>query len=917
MIALSELLGRLKGVQDKGGGQYMARCPVHDDKRASLALRMGNKGIVLNCRAGCPVEAVAEALGVSMRDLMADSPSRQHSDAPAGMVVHTLSERKKPEKPEKPVTPTTPLKVGDVFRGSKVTAEYVYQASDGTDLVRVYRTESKEFPQMHKAADGWHWGGGSHKGLLYRLPEVVAAVKGGRPVYVAEGEKDVETLRALDFCATTNKGGASVWPERCDELKDAVVYVLPDNDAPGQAHAVQIGHALRSVAAEVRTVDLRALWPQLPEHGDVSDVVAALGQAEVKARLPELAARSEVLSRKEAAKLYEPYYADIAGCVLHEGGIHALTAHGGMARLSNFVALPVEELSRDDGCTEPERFVRIKGWAQDGRRLRTLTVPIERFVGMGWALAGWGLTANISPRNGAEKQLRSFIQEAGSRAAVTRTVYTHTGWREIGGKPVFLHGGGAIGAENIGVELEYGFSRYDLSGMDADAYPHLSAEDRLLTGILRTQQCIELADKRITAPLIGFLFLTPLRHFLETENRRPSFVPFVRGRTGTGKSSLVALLLNHFGKRFSFEAAPPASFADSANGISRKLFVLKDMPLLVDDYHPESDQRKKREMDSVAQTISRMIGDGATRSRMNADTSAREDKPARGLCIETGEDLPQVEESGIGRLFVIDVRRGDIDLYGKEMMDMWSDAWRGVLSETMRGYIEYLLTRYEGLGRALVARHETLHREAVQRLSDVHKRMPTAAAYLMLGLDTMLDFFIAAGAMPAVEKPGLMDEFWAAVCENSAAQARDMLSDTPSAVFVDTLRELLGSGKATVKELVGNVSEQGLPQGMIGYRDSRYYYLLPSVAFGAVQRACMEQGNAFPLGKNMLMRTLREEGKLTPGPNGRSVRQLNRNGVHGWMLWMPRYLLDGGKPPPMEETAVQLEMDPFEGRVEP
>ena len=47
MIELRELLSRLQGVEEKGGGQFMARCPCHDDKRASLAVRMGEKGIVL------------------------------------------------------------------------------------------------------------------------------------------------------------------------------------------------------------------------------------------------------------------------------------------------------------------------------------------------------------------------------------------------------------------------------------------------------------------------------------------------------------------------------------------------------------------------------------------------------------------------------------------------------------------------------------------------------------------------------------------------------------------------------------------------------------------------------------------------------------------------------------------------------
>jgi hypothetical protein len=44
-------------------GQYYARCPAHDDRRASLGIRPGDKlDVVWNCQAGCSVEDVRAAL---------------------------------------------------------------------------------------------------------------------------------------------------------------------------------------------------------------------------------------------------------------------------------------------------------------------------------------------------------------------------------------------------------------------------------------------------------------------------------------------------------------------------------------------------------------------------------------------------------------------------------------------------------------------------------------------------------------------------------------------------------------------------------------------------------------------------------------------------------------------------------------
>ena len=47
--------------------------------------------------------------------------------------------------------------------------------------------------------------------VLYRLPDVAAAVRQGRVVFVVEGEKDADALARLGLAATTNVGGAGKW----------------------------------------------------------------------------------------------------------------------------------------------------------------------------------------------------------------------------------------------------------------------------------------------------------------------------------------------------------------------------------------------------------------------------------------------------------------------------------------------------------------------------------------------------------------------------------------------------------------------------------------------------------------------------------------------------------------------------------
>jgi len=63
------LLGRLEGVRRAGPSSWMARCPAHPDRNPSLSVSVKEGKLLLHCFAGCPAEAVLNAVGLSWRDL--------------------------------------------------------------------------------------------------------------------------------------------------------------------------------------------------------------------------------------------------------------------------------------------------------------------------------------------------------------------------------------------------------------------------------------------------------------------------------------------------------------------------------------------------------------------------------------------------------------------------------------------------------------------------------------------------------------------------------------------------------------------------------------------------------------------------------------------------------------------------------
>lgn len=950
-MELQALLSMLEGVQNKGGGQYMARCPCHDDRKASLAVKMGDDKIILQCLAGCAYEDILARLGISWKDLMRPEAleameqqrrgqGKRRSPAPAAKAEPRQAAAK--PKRDRREADVSRLATGKPYRrkvkmadGNEQWAEetitdcYVYDDDDGREVMRVYRTDGKSFPTIYADEGKWWWGDGGHTHMLYRLPELMRAIRARKPICLVEGEKDVETLRAMGFAATTGKGGAGKWSdEQTEALRGAQVYIIPDLDEPGWKHARLVARALRDAAAEVRIINLaRQREAEIPPKGDVSDLAKALGRAGARRVLSQLIEASPVLSRVVSDEDYADWFEGIPGCAVRSACICTVTADGSLKQLSNFVALPVEQVLVDDGSGAPRYQLTIEGWSATGSRLPTLTVPVNEFDGMRWPLARWGLCANVADGNGVLAKLRRIIQEAGLRAAVHRTLYCHTGWRKIDGKLCFLHGGGAIGAEDVQVKLDFGLERYCLDGIRSGPYAGMPRAEVLPICQGATLRVMHAPGLRVGAPVMGFLFLAPLRYFLEMRGHRPSFVPYLVGTTGTGKTTYLSLALNHFGYDFSFEGMQPATFDDSPAAMAQKLYELKDLPLFVDDYKREADPQRQKARKSLEEIIIRMIADGMRRSRMTGEMDAQHDRFARGVCIQTGEELPDVTISSVARLYVIELETGDIPVPHagmsagqaarlREMEELWQMARDGVLNETMRGYIEYLQGISGELPELLDKRLSELRQEVVTRTEGEHARMLSAVSYLMLGVSMLLDYLVAPGSMMEGDegfRASMMDKCWDAMVGNNVRQAAEMRGEKPTAVFLTTLRELLASGRNTV-ETLGHVSAI-VPRDVLGYRDEDYYYLIPGECYGAVQKSLAQQGTALATGKNTLINQLREEKKLICRDGKSALQQIKRGGIHGRFLVMPRWVLEDTDPVYKTEQGTFLQVEdagPFE-----
>jgi putative DNA primase/helicase len=122
------------------------------------------------------------------------------------------------------------------------------------------------------------WSKGEGEWLPYRMEEAIAYAK-GKWLLAVEGEECVETARSLGLAAITWQG--SSWGEEAiashlQQLKDAGllgIVKFRDNDEAGEEKANKLHSVGQKNDLPVVILEPIALWPSMPEKGDIVDWV--------------------------------------------------------------------------------------------------------------------------------------------------------------------------------------------------------------------------------------------------------------------------------------------------------------------------------------------------------------------------------------------------------------------------------------------------------------------------------------------------------------------------------------------------------------------------------------------------------------------------------------------------------------------
>ena len=275
-MKFEEFIKCFDGVKRLNANSVKAICPCHNDKEPSLGISAKGGKILINCLAGCNYRDILAEVGLKDSDLFSD------------------------EKPRSTWRDNLESNIG-----KPIEAVYDYKDATGKYLYSKIRFVGKfiKCAVVDHKADRYKLEKPEGIYALYNLPAALKAIKKGVPVYITEGEKDVDTLKKLHFTAVT-AGGVNNWrSEFAHYFTGARVVILPDNDVPGLDLKDKIIADLKPFAHSIKWV-----VTSKAEHGDVTDYLEKEGHSkeDLKKLIDEVSAVAapwiQITERKDGSK---------------------------------------------------------------------------------------------------------------------------------------------------------------------------------------------------------------------------------------------------------------------------------------------------------------------------------------------------------------------------------------------------------------------------------------------------------------------------------------------------------------------------------------------------------------------------------------------------------------------------------------
>lgn len=554
--------------------------------------------------------------------------------------------------------------------------------------------------------------------------------------------------------------------------------------------------------------------------------------------------------------------AEQAGPFEARGG--AVFDNGGRSpvQLANFDARILVEEIHDDGCGEPVRIYVIAGITEAGEILSEARVPASEFASMGWVAKSYGADAVLmGPPGGRERLRQAILLLSANKRKVT--VYAHTGWRELDGRWVYLHGGGAIGSTgplaDIEVRLPDALARYEL--------PAPPKGEALAAAIRSSLRILDLARDPLTFPNYGLMLRSALGE--------ADFAGHIVGESGAGKSEFASLIQQHFGPTMDRQHLP-ASWTGTANSIEVYASLAGDAILVVDDFVKEGGNGQA---DRQAERVFRAQGNRTGRSRMGSNGVLNAGYAPNGIILSTGEDFPR----GFSlRSRVVITELGKDKATGLKwdfLTACQTQAKEGAYAAAFSGYVRWLAGHHDEMHQGFATRVSRVRTELAT--DSGFRRTNSNAAGIIAAWDVFLEFAQEDGGLTADEAAAFRDRARAAMAHLAREQAAILHDQDPVEFFMSMIGTAVVGGHAHFSTLTGGCPVKALGGATawgwtlevdsgnarshgnrIGFIDGQDVYLHQAAAFAAARAEANRMGRELAIEPVTLWKRMNERGLI-------------------------------------------------------
>lgn len=248
---------------------------------------------------------------------------------------------------------------------------------------------------------------------------------------------------------------------------------------------------------------------------------------------------------------------------------------------------------------------------------------------------------------------------------------------------------------------------------------------------------------------------------------------------------------------------------------------------------------------------------------------------ARGLCIVTGETIPDVPQSRLARCLIINITKNSIAL--NKLTKIQNNGTK--LSCAMKTYIGWVIKNEQKVSDFIKNRFYELRSKADK---DVHGRTSEIAIVLTLGFELYTQCLKAYNIIDEAKKQELDNSCFSILTSLVEKQSIEITDLKPTEMFYNAIDELFSTNIIKVLsyrtgEIVDKFSNEGT---MVGYYDDveNLFYFFPNALYNKVSLFYSQGGKKFPINAKSLWKYLLEEGQLYRTDNNRYTKQITVNG---------------------------------------